>query len=50
MLLPHGATAYHITGSADGGNDTESVPTSALSHNTISVQSGGGDITIAEAS
>jgi len=50
VLVPHGATAYHITGSADGGNDSESVPTSALSHNTISVESGGGDITIAEAS
>jgi hypothetical protein len=50
VLLPHGATAYHITGGADGGNDTQSVPTSALSHNTISVESGGGDITIAEAS
>ena len=50
VLLPQGITAYHITGSADGGNDTESVPTSTLSRNTISVQSGGGDITIAEAS
>jgi hypothetical protein len=50
VLLPQGTTAYHITGRADGGNDTESVPTSALSHNTISVDSGGGDITIAEAS
>jgi hypothetical protein len=35
---------------SDGGNDTESVPTSSLSHNTIKVDSGGGDITIAEAS
>jgi len=50
VLLPQGTTAYHITASADGGSDTESVPTSALSHNTISVDSGGGDITIAEAS
>ena len=50
VLVPHGATAYHITGGAGGGNDTESVPTSPLSHNTISVESGGGDITIAEAS
>jgi Putative adhesin len=50
VLLPQGTTAYHITSSADGGNDTQSVPTSALSANTISVDSGGGDITIAEAS
>jgi hypothetical protein len=50
VLLPHGSTAYHISSSADGGNDTESVPTSTLSHNIISVQSSGGDITIAEAS
>jgi len=50
VLLPHGSTAYRIRSSADGGDDSESVPTSALSHNTISVESGGGDITIAEAS
>jgi len=50
VLVPHGATAYHITASADGGDDSVSVPTSPLSHNTISVESGGGDITIAEAS
>jgi len=50
VLVPHGTTTYHITGSADGGNDSESVPTSSLSRNTINVESGGGDITIAEAS
>ena len=50
VLLPHGATTYRITGSAEGGSDSETVPTSSLSHNTISVKSGGGDITIAEAS
>ena len=50
VLLPHGSTAYYITSSPDGGNDSESVPASRLSHNTISVDSGGGDITIAEAS
>jgi DUF4097 and DUF4098 domain-containing protein YvlB len=50
VLLPHGSTAYYITSSPGGGNDSESVPTSRLSRNTISVDSGGGDITIAEAS
>ena len=50
VLLPRGATAYHITASADGGDDSVSVPTSPLSHNTISVDSGGGNISIAEAS
>jgi len=50
VLLPHGSTAYRISSSADGGDDSVSVPTSALSHNTINVDSGGGDITIAEAS
>ncbi len=50
VLLPHGGTAYAITSSPGGGNDSVSVPTSSTSSHTIKVDSGGGNITIAEAS
>lgn len=50
VLLPHGTTRYAITSSADGGDYSASVPVSAASANKISVASGGGNISIAEAS
>ena len=50
VLLPHGGTAYAITSRPGGGNDSVSVPTSSVSGHTIKVDSGGGNITIAEAS
>ena len=51
VLLPHGATAYHITSSLRR-RQRESSPCrpARCPSNTISVDSGGGDITIAEAS
>jgi Putative adhesin len=49
ILLPHGSTHYAITGTPDGGEyPTPSVPTSSTSANTITVDSGGGNINIAE--
>ncbi len=50
IVLPQGDTAYNVTSSAGGGDDSVSVPVSPSSTNTIHVDSGGGDITIAEAS
>jgi hypothetical protein len=50
VLLPHGGTTYRIASSADGGDDSESVPVSPSSPNLINVDSGGGDISIAEPS
>jgi DUF4097 and DUF4098 domain-containing protein YvlB len=50
LLLPHGTTAYRITSTADGGDESQSVPTSPQSQHTISVDSGGGNISIAETS
>jgi len=50
VLLPHGSTHYAITSSSGGGNDSASVPTSSTSSNKIKVDSGGGNIAIAEAS
>jgi hypothetical protein len=50
VLLPRGATAYRITSTADGGDESQSVPTSPQSQHAISVDSGGGNISIAEAS
>jgi hypothetical protein len=50
--LPHGATAYYVTSNADGGNDNVSVPTSPnpKAADKINVDSGGGNISITEAS
>ncbi len=50
VLLPHGSTGYNVTSSADGGDDSVSVPVSPSSKHTINVDSGGGDISIGEAS
>jgi hypothetical protein len=50
IILPRGARAYRISTSADGGDDSVSVPTSSSSGNQVTVDSGGGDITISEES
>lgn len=50
LLLPHGSTRYAITTSPGGGNYRASVPTDPASPDKISVDSGGGNISIAEAS
>jgi hypothetical protein len=48
IVVPRGATAYRISATADGGDDSVTVPQSASSGDQISVDSGGGDITISE--
>jgi hypothetical protein len=48
IVVPRGAAAYRISTTADGGDDTVSVPTSSSSGDQITVDSGGGDITISE--
>jgi DUF4097 and DUF4098 domain-containing protein YvlB len=51
IVLPHGATAYAITSQTAGGNySAPSVPTNDASGNKIHLESGGGNISIAEAS
>jgi len=50
IVLPHGSTQYAITSTPGGGSYSASVPTNAASGNTIKVDSGGGNISIAEAS
>jgi hypothetical protein len=52
IVLPQGSTPYYITSNAAGGNYSAQVTTTANSKapNTINVQSGGGNISIAEAS
>jgi Putative adhesin len=51
VILPPGAARYHIsTPDAQGGNVTyPSALASTASHNTITVDSGGGDVTISQA-
>ncbi len=48
ILLPQGSTRYAITYNTDGGDYSPSVPVSSSSRNTIDVQSGGGNVSIAE--
>jgi DUF4097 and DUF4098 domain-containing protein YvlB len=50
--LPQGPTAYYVTSSSDGGDDSVSVPTSPnpKAANKINVDSGGGNISITDAS
>jgi hypothetical protein len=51
ILLPAGRTAYHIilpSGGTDGGDYSAQVPTSTSSSHTISVGSGGGNVSIAQ--
>jgi hypothetical protein len=48
IVVPRGATAYRVSAAADGGDNSVTVPTSSSSGNQITVDSGGGDITISE--
>lgn len=50
VVLPHGSTRYAITDNPDGGNYSAPVPTDPASGHKISVTSGGGNISITEAS
>ena len=52
VVLPHDSTSYQVRVTASGGDYTPSptVPTSSTSRNAITVDSGGGNVTIAEAS
>jgi hypothetical protein len=50
IVVPHGNTQYAITSNASGGDYHGSVPTNDTSRHTIRVDSGGGNISIAEAS
>jgi Putative adhesin len=50
VILPSGGTRYDISANAQGGNlNIPSTLTSSTSHNTITINSGGGDITISQA-
>lgn len=50
VLLPHGATRYDISHDTAGGNySAASVPADSSSAHTITVVSGGGNVSIAEA-
>jgi hypothetical protein len=46
IVLPRGDTAYNVASSTGGGDLSDSVPVSTSSANTITVNSGGGDIDI----
>ena len=49
VVLPGGDTKYDISANAQGGNlNIPSTLTSSTSHNTITINSGGGDITISQ--
>jgi Putative adhesin len=48
ILLPRGSARYDITSSPGGGSYTASVPADPASGNKIKVDSGGGNISIAE--
>ncbi len=48
ILLPRGSTRYAITYNTDGGDYSAQVPVSSSSRNTINVQSGGGNVSVAE--
>jgi len=50
IVLPPGSTSYAITSSTDGGDYSHQVPTSKSSSHTITVDSGGGNVSIAETS
>jgi len=50
VVLPHGDTAYDISTSSGGGNISEPVNINASAPDKITVDSGGGDISITEAS
>ena len=46
VVLPPGATTYRVSTTPDGGNVTGGVPTSNSASDTITIASGGGDISI----
>ena len=48
ILLPHGSTHYAITTTPTAATTAPPVPTSSSSGNTIKVDSGGGNVSIAE--
>jgi Putative adhesin len=50
IVLPHGSTAYAISRQLAGGDYSASVPTNDASGYKIQVDSGGGNVSIAEAS
>jgi hypothetical protein len=49
-VVPRGSTSYHIKSTLSGGDYSASVPTNDASRHAIQVDSGGGNISIAEAS
>ena len=50
VILPNGDTTYHISANAQGGNlNIPSTLASAASPKTITINSGGGDITVSQA-
>lgn len=50
VVLPHSTTRYAISYTTSGGDYSAPVPTDSASHNTINVSSGGGNVSIIEAS
>jgi hypothetical protein len=50
VVLPHGDTPYDITTNPGGGNLSDPVPSNSSARDKITVDSGGGDISITEAS
>jgi hypothetical protein len=50
IVVPRGSTSYAIKSNASGGDFGNSVPTNDASRHVIQVDSGGGNISIAEAS
>jgi DUF4097 and DUF4098 domain-containing protein YvlB len=50
IVLPRGRTAYAISSQTAGGDYSASVPTNDASGNKIEIESGGGNVSIAEAS
>jgi len=50
IVLPHGSTSYAIQSNAAGGDYHASVPTNDASRHQIRLDTGGGNISIAEAS
>ena len=50
IVVPRGSTSYHIKSTLSGGDYSASVPTNDASRHAIQVDSGGGNISIAEAS
>ena len=49
IVVPSGPTAYDVTATPDGGNVSDGLPQATSSSHVITVTSGGGDITIEQA-